>query len=114
MDRLVTSVPALSEGHPGNAKPSNDTKLQPLHPASPLRNGEIGFGTISPIENGSFAFDRVIKTGKVHRRIKHKRVSFYSILHMVSSIITSWIGIQSYMEIRTPCPSTKSPLSLQR
>ncbi|ODM18000.1 hypothetical protein SI65_06788 [Aspergillus cristatus] len=74
MDRpLVTSVPALSEGHPKNAKSSNDTKLQPLHPSSPLRNGEIGFGTISPIENGSFAFDRVLKTGKVHRRIKHKR-----------------------------------------
>lgn len=84
MDRpLVTSVPALSEGHPGNAKPSNDTKLQPLHPYSPLRNGEIGFGTVSPIENGSFAFDRVLKTGKVHHRIKHKHVGTHCIPYMI-------------------------------
>ncbi|KAJ5893507.1 hypothetical protein N7495_005198 [Penicillium taxi] len=46
-----------------------------LHPFSASRNGQVNLDTFSPVnENGSFAFDRVLKTGKVYRRVKHKHV----------------------------------------
>ena len=46
-----------------------------LRPAPPSRNGQVNLGTFSPVnENGSFEFDRVLKTGKVLRRVKHKHV----------------------------------------
>ncbi|KAA8652557.1 hypothetical protein EYZ11_002579 [Aspergillus tanneri] len=42
-------------------------------PASSYRNGHVNLDTFSPVnENGSFEFDRVLKTGKVNRRVKHK------------------------------------------
>lgn len=41
----------------------------------PSRNGQINVDTFSPVnENGSFEFDRVLKTGRVSRRVKHKHV----------------------------------------
>lgn len=67
------------EGHPTLKLPDNSLSpmhLQPFPPSTPMRNGQISMATFSPVnENGSFAFDRVLKTGKVHRRIKHKHVS---------------------------------------
>ena len=66
----------LSEGHPTIRLPESSMHLQPLPSLTPQRNGQISLSTFSPVnENGSFAFDRVLKTGKVHRRIKHKHVS---------------------------------------
>ncbi|KAJ5101793.1 hypothetical protein NUU61_004015 [Penicillium alfredii] len=45
-----------------------------LH-APPSRNGHVNLDTFSPVnENGSFEFDRVLKTGRVYRRVKHKHV----------------------------------------
>lgn len=44
-------------------------------PAPPSRNGQVNLDTFSPVnENGSFEFDRVLKTGRVARRVKHKHV----------------------------------------
>ncbi|KAJ5227033.1 uncharacterized protein N7469_007039 [Penicillium citrinum] len=53
--------------------------LQLPHPSHlgppPSRNGQVILDTFSPVnEHGSFAFDRVLKTGKVFRRVKHKHV----------------------------------------
>lgn len=46
-----------------------------LRPMPPSRNGQVNLDTFSPVnENGSFEFDRVVKTGKVLRRVKHKHV----------------------------------------
>ncbi|KAJ5152336.1 hypothetical protein N7492_010631 [Penicillium capsulatum] len=46
-----------------------------LRPAPPSRNGQVNLDTFSPVnENGSFEFDRVVKTGRVLRRVKHKHV----------------------------------------
>lgn len=46
-----------------------------LRPAPPSRNGQVNLDTFSPVnENGSFEFDRVLKTGRVARRVKHKHV----------------------------------------
>ncbi|KAL4890232.1 hypothetical protein BDV59DRAFT_195165 [Aspergillus ambiguus] len=47
--------------------------LHPTPPTAAYRNGHVNLDTFSPVnENGSFEFDRVLKTGKVHRRVKHK------------------------------------------
>jgi len=43
--------------------------------APPSRNGHANLDILSPVnENGSFEFDRVLKSGKVSRRVKHKHV----------------------------------------
>lgn len=76
-------APAM-EGHPGPKPPiiklpdrsPDSPDLQPIQPATPLRNGHIHLGTCSPVnENGSFVFDQVLKSGKVNRRLKHRHVS---------------------------------------
>jgi hypothetical protein len=44
------------------------------HPAA-FRNGHVNLDTFSPVnENGSFEFDRVLKSQKVNRRVKPKHV----------------------------------------
>ncbi|KAL4887454.1 PH domain protein [Aspergillus karnatakaensis] len=44
------------------------------HPAA-IRNGHVNLDTFSPVnENGSFEFDRVLKSKKVNRRVKPKHV----------------------------------------
>ena len=41
--------------------------------AASFRSGHLNFDTFSPVnQNGSFEFDRVLKSGKVHRRVKKK------------------------------------------
>lgn len=40
------------------------------------RNSHLNLNTFSPVnQNGSFEFDRVLKSGTVYRRIKSKHVS---------------------------------------
>ena len=82
MDRS-SATPGPS-GHPGTPTiklpdstiQQSSSHLRPGNLLTPLRNGQISADTFSPVnENGSFEFDRVIKTGKVHRRIKHKHAS---------------------------------------
>lgn len=49
--------------------------LTPTSNAAPLRNNNM-LDTFSPVnENGSFEFDRVLKSKKVNRRVKPKHVS---------------------------------------
>ncbi|KAB8225303.1 hypothetical protein BDV33DRAFT_111212 [Aspergillus novoparasiticus] len=74
---LASSCPSTSEGHvkapaihfpDGTVKQSTLLRSPTVH-----RNGHVNLDTFSPVnENGSFEFDRVLKTGKVHRRVKHK------------------------------------------
>lgn len=80
----TTDRPPAMEGHPCSKPPiiklpdrnPDSPDLQPVQPATPLRNGHIHLGTCSPVnENGSFVFDQVLKSGKVNRRLKHKHVS---------------------------------------
>lgn len=77
---LTSSCLSTSEGHvkapaihfpDGTVKQSTLLRSPTVH-----RNGHVNLDTFSPVnENGSFEFDRVLKTGKVHRRVKHKHVS---------------------------------------
>ncbi|OQE27791.1 hypothetical protein PENSTE_c004G08550 [Penicillium steckii] len=66
--------------HPPVSRENQRTPtLQLPHPSHlgppPSRNGQVILDTFSPVnEHGSFAFDRVLKTGKVFRRVKHKHV----------------------------------------
>lgn len=61
--------PAIQVPVPVSDHPSH------LRPAPPSRNGQVNLDTFSPVnENGSFEFDRVLKTGRVARRVKHKHV----------------------------------------
>lgn len=50
--------------------------LSPIQPSAAHRNGHMNLDTFSPVnENGSFEFDRVLKSRKVNRRVKPKHVS---------------------------------------
>jgi hypothetical protein len=64
--------PSWNEGNPPIIKlpePGPSSQFRP-----PPRNSP-NLGPFSPVnENGSFAFDRVLKTGRVCRRVKHKHV----------------------------------------
>jgi hypothetical protein len=47
--------------------------FEPPQPHSSLKSGHLNLDTFSPVnKDGSFEFDRVLKSGKVHRRIKKK------------------------------------------
>ncbi|KAL2821588.1 hypothetical protein BJX63DRAFT_221033 [Aspergillus granulosus] len=49
--------------------------LTPVQHPAPFRNGHLNLDTFSPVnENGSFEFDRVLKSQKVNRRVKPKHV----------------------------------------
>lgn len=68
----VLARPSLSEGL-SNKSPAIRVPDQ-LRPP-PSRNGHMNLDTFSPVnENGSFEFDRVLKSGRVSRRVKHKHV----------------------------------------
>jgi hypothetical protein len=71
----VQARPSRSEGQ-SSRSPAIQVPDHPVHfRAPPSRNGRVNLDTFSPVnENGSFAFDRVLKSGKVSRRVKHKHV----------------------------------------
>ncbi|KAJ5713286.1 uncharacterized protein N7483_010467 [Penicillium malachiteum] len=69
----VLSRPSFSEGL-GNRSPAIQVPDHHLRPP-PSRNGQVNLDTFSPVnENGSFEFDRVLKSGRVSRRVAHKHV----------------------------------------
>ncbi|KAJ5719432.1 hypothetical protein N7493_007887 [Penicillium malachiteum] len=69
----MLSRPSFSEGL-GNRSPAIQVPDHHLRPP-PSRNGQVNLDTFSPVnENGSFEFDRVVKSGRVSRRVKHKHV----------------------------------------
>lgn len=73
----VLARPSLSTEGQSTRSPAIQVPHHPSHmrPAPPSRNGQVNLDTFSPVnENGSFEFDRVLKTGRVARRVKHKHV----------------------------------------
>lgn len=70
----VLARPSLSEGFT-NRSPAIQVPDHPHLRPPPSRNGQVNLDTFSPVnENGSFEFDRVLKSGRVFRRVKHKHV----------------------------------------
>jgi PH domain len=48
-------------------------KLETTTPLQSFKSGHLNLDTFSPVnQNGSFEFDRVLKSGKVNRRVKNK------------------------------------------
>lgn len=79
---LSSSCPSMSEIAQAPAIQLPDGTVQqsslprPAPPRAAYRSGHVNLDTFSPVnENGSFEFDRVLKTGRVNRRVKHKHVS---------------------------------------
>ncbi|KAJ6147804.1 hypothetical protein N7497_009786 [Penicillium chrysogenum] len=67
---MNTTRPSFSEGKTPVIKVPESG---PSHFRGPRNSGN--FDPFSPVnENGSFEFDRVLKTGRVCRRVKHKHV----------------------------------------
>ena len=57
----------VSKSLPPRSMPQN------IIPPSSYKQGHLNLDTFSPVnQNGSFEFDRVLKSGKVHRRVKKK------------------------------------------
>ncbi|OOF97491.1 hypothetical protein ASPCADRAFT_514445 [Aspergillus carbonarius ITEM 5010] len=77
---ISTSYAPVAEGNPKapaiqlpDGTVQRSTLLSPNSQCTSYRNGHVNLDTFSPVnENGSFEFDRVLKTGKVFRRVKHK------------------------------------------
>lgn len=54
--------------------------------SSHVRNGHLNLDTFSPVDqNGSFAFDRVLKSGEVHKRTRKTKVSCQLMLCSIRS-----------------------------
>lgn len=118
---------STSDGHaktpaiqlPDGTVQHSSAQLRPTPPTANYRNGHVNLDTFSPVnENGSFEFDRVLKSGKVHRRVKHKHVGGTTMknqnLSSVSTADLSSLGIPRLMETRVSCSPTKPPVRLQR
>jgi len=70
--RFVPATPTQRMRIPAPIMPPPQT-FEPSRPHSSLKSGHLNLDTFSPVnKDGSFEFDRVIKSGKVHRRIKKK------------------------------------------
>ncbi|KAL3472962.1 hypothetical protein BJX99DRAFT_234465 [Aspergillus californicus] len=78
---LAAPTPLVFEGHaktPAIQLPDGTVQqpfLTPTQQPAAFRNGHVNLDTFSPVnENGSFEFDRVLKSQKVNRRVKPKHV----------------------------------------
>lgn len=61
--RIPVSAPVMS----------STRTVEPSQPRFSFKSGHLNLDTFSPVnKDGSFEFDRVLKSGKVHRRIKKK------------------------------------------
>ncbi|GKZ65187.1 hypothetical protein AnigIFM60653_005547 [Aspergillus niger] len=77
---IPTSYAPVAEGNPKapaiqlpDGTVQTSALLVPNNQSAHYRSGHVNLDTFSPVnENGSFEFDRVLKTGKVFRRVKHK------------------------------------------
>jgi hypothetical protein len=93
------SIPQLSaQGIPGSAVPLSKG----------IRSGHLNLDTFSPVnQNGSFEFDRVLKTGTLQKRTKKTKVREQ--LQTSTSLLTK----ASELETRLPGAPAESPLYLQ-
>lgn len=95
---------------PLQIKPPSTVALPLAGSAARIRNSHIALDTFSPVnQNGSFEFDRVLKSGYVQKRTRKTkvRVIFYSIY---SCLTYSSIGLEAYL----PRPSSQPTINLQR
>lgn len=65
--------------HPHDSfRPSRTMSVLIPQPAVERRNGHLNLDTFSPVnQNGSFAFDKVLKSGEVFKRTRKTKVRHY-------------------------------------
>lgn len=99
--------------------PINTRQLAPVlappsatFPSSPsgVRSGHLNLDTFSPVnQDGSFAFDRVLRSGEVHKRTRKTKV--FTPSHSNTRI--SLTHLLAAMEILLPCPPSQPSFPLQ-
>ena len=58
-------------------------------PTPGLRSGHLNLDTFSPVgKNGAFAFDRVLKSGEVHKRTRKTKVSRTTVQTLATALLT--------------------------
>lgn len=73
MDQTLVAQPPPGSAGRTKSQPTNPMQSKLTLPSPPSRNGHLSLDVFSPVnENGSFEFDRVLKSGKVYRRTKNK------------------------------------------
>lgn len=86
--RIVTPPYTMAEVEPRLVAKPVDIRLPPdSSTISPklttpgMRSGHLNLDTFSPVnQNGSFVFDRVLKSGEVHKRTRKTKVSILQVL----------------------------------
>ncbi|KAL9035356.1 MAG: hypothetical protein Q9180_004907, partial [Flavoplaca navasiana] len=67
----TSGKPSLGAGLQSNSKLRLPHAVNTLHSVSEARTGHLNLDTFSPVnQNGSFEFDRVLKSGEVYKRTK--------------------------------------------
>ena len=90
--------------------PLSTVTLPPPASASKIRSSHLGLDTFSPVnQNGSFEFDRVLKSGHVQKRTRKTKVCPTSAGH-VFLMLTSDTGL----EINLLGTSAGLPVNIQR
>ena len=82
------------------------------NPAQP-RSGHLNLDTFSPVnQNGSFAFDRVLKSGEINKRTRKTKVrELSSLRQQLGSIqLIPCLAMESIL----PRPTSEPPLTIQR
>jgi hypothetical protein len=121
---LPAPGPLVFEGHantPAIHLPDGTVQqpfLTPVQQPAAFRNGHVNLDTFSPVnENGSFEFDRVLKSQKVNRRVKPKHVRLLACgkfaLHLRSILMKLILGVQSLLEACISRSTPESSISLQ-
>ncbi len=82
-DVLPANQRTLLDSEPRAIPQPIDTRPPPAIPATApkatpgMRSGHLSLDTFSPVnQNGSFAFDRVLRSGEVNKRTRKTKVSF--------------------------------------
>lgn len=108
-------MPSQPREIPGRAVPLQiptpfSVTLPPPSSASKLRHSYLQLDTFSPVnQNGSFEFDRVLKSGFVQKRTRKTKVDVLLLGPLIQSLM-KYIGLEAHF----PCPATPFSLDIQR
>lgn len=107
----VISVHNEAELHP-KPKILLPSPINTSKPVNEPRSGHLNLDTFSPVnQNGSFEFDRVLKSGEVYKRTRKTKVKISSLLYVVLLTIFIQQWKKFYLVLRPNLLSAyKSPL----
>jgi hypothetical protein len=116
----VQNAPVAGASNPRNIpeRPSNrqtppvsSLSVASEPPKNRLRKGQITLDTFSPVnQNGSFEFDRVLKSGYVQKRTRKTKVGLYCDAVFQEAQLRDYVGVEAHLS----CPPPKPSLDIQR